>query len=135
MTPKQDRDRITLDLTGIKEAVESAYASSLWHELSMPQKVRYIVKAFLGLVEPSEEMALPHHRSSKAIKRFCDGWDLQKLERASGIPSERLLEFRSGQWSRAIDANEATGLIRAGIAPEELKVYFEKEVEHGNNGS
>ncbi len=116
--------RTTVDLGEIEDLVENAYSDSLWQELSLPQKIKFLLKQHLGLVDPSEARPLPLRPYERYVQGFVKGWDMHKLNSISQIPIERLEEFATGKFSEPLTADEATSLINAGMDAEKLKPYF-----------
>lgn len=51
MTEKNKRDRITLDLTGLKERIENLRSDSAWKELSLSKKIRILLQERLTEIE------------------------------------------------------------------------------------
>lgn len=51
MTEKNKRDRITLDLTGLKERIEALRSDAAWKELSLSKKIRILLQERLTEIE------------------------------------------------------------------------------------
>jgi hypothetical protein len=61
MIQRQSRtvaDRVTLDIEGLRERVENAYAENpLWSELSLSQKLRRLISERLDEIEQSKSQS------------------------------------------------------------------------------
>ncbi len=76
------------------------------------------------IIESAVKLILQRMTGTNPATEFMRGWNMEKLVKASGIPSERLQEIRDGSPPTA---SEATGLMRAGMNSEDLKPKTNRE--------
>lgn len=55
MTDKRQRDRITLDITDLRERIETALSEPLWKELSLSRKIRHLLLVYLDQLEKERQ--------------------------------------------------------------------------------
>ncbi len=55
MSDKQKRDRITLDITDLRERIEAARSEPLWKELSLSRKIRNLLQTYLEQLEKERQ--------------------------------------------------------------------------------
>ena len=103
-----------LDARKSKEQASLQRFLSALSGFSIPVLAR-IIEEIGRLIQQKSESA----ECLTAASVFVSGWDLNQLVKVSGIPMESLLEIQQG---RAIEPDEETGLIRAGMNLDELRL-------------
>lgn len=90
------------------------------HNFSIPSLAKITEKAGQLIYKQSS-----HAKLSNPASKFVSGWNLTELVKVSGISLERLLEIQQGAL---LMPDEETGLIRAGMNPDELRLsYFQDD--------
>jgi hypothetical protein len=96
------KDRISIDVSDIREEIETCRTDAAWKELPLSAKIRVLIKERLEQIKTLKSSLAPHHEPDATVllkrmaagKRPEDG-ELLEVAQKTGIREEELIQLRS----------------------------------------